>query len=507
MPYHLITGATGLLGEYLLRDLSSDELKLAVIARSSAGTRPGTRISADARIDGIMRRWERQAGHSLPRPVVIEGDLREPDLGLGPDALAWVSRHCDTLVHNAASLKFSGQDRSREPWRSNLDGTRNMLGLCQKTGIKKLFHVSTAYISGDRQGTIKESEVDVGQASGNDYEASKLAAELLVRSAEHLDQITVLRPSIIAGDSQTGYTSTFHGFYFPLKAGHAFSDGAGSSAAPFPLAWLLASMGLTGDERKNVVPVDWVASAVKQIVCDPSLHGQTYHLTSADPITLSDMAEVMMQAIHTSQQAGQSSQNAIQSSQPAGEADADSAISLDQFESQFRLQMTAYRSYWRDDPEFCNANVLAVSGIKPCPKIDTTLMERLCRYAIRNKFSTREFPSVPPPIDARSLFGSQLGIAVRPGNASIGFQVNGPGGGQWQADWIHSRLQGISVGIHSSCRTTLYFNTTTLRRIAAAELDPPTALASGAVYVRGDSETAIGALAQVSDLAQSLNDH
>ena len=57
-----------------------------------------------------------------------------------------------------------------------------------------------------------ETELDVGQTPGNDYEHSKIEAERLVRAADWLDPPTIYRPSIIVGDSRTGYTATFHGF-------------------------------------------------------------------------------------------------------------------------------------------------------------------------------------------------------------------------------------------------------------------------------------------------------
>ncbi|MGW8257650.1 MAG: SDR family oxidoreductase, partial [Thermoguttaceae bacterium] len=48
----------------------------------------------------------------------------------------------------------------------------------------------------------------------------KLEAETMVREASFLDQPTIFRPSIIVGDSVTGYTTTFHGFYVLLKLAH-----------------------------------------------------------------------------------------------------------------------------------------------------------------------------------------------------------------------------------------------------------------------------------------------
>src|SRR5882724_10487430 len=85
MSYLLLTGATGLVGRYLLRDLLALDLPVAVICRSSVAE------SAASRVESVMERWERIAGRSLSRPVVLSGDLRQPLAGLDAEQQAWVA--------------------------------------------------------------------------------------------------------------------------------------------------------------------------------------------------------------------------------------------------------------------------------------------------------------------------------------------------------------------------------------------------------------------------------
>ena len=211
MGYLFLTGATGLLGSYLTRDLLAKGTKLALLVR-------GTKWAcARQRVESILESWEKQAGYALPRPVVLEGNLSEPDLGLGPSGIRWARDNCTTFMHNAASLTFQGNGRDTEPYLSNLNGTQNVLDFCRAADIKQFHHVSTAYVCGLRRGKILESELDVGQQHGNDYEISKFESEQMVRAADFLAGLTVYRPGIILGDSRDGYTTTFHGFYVPLK--------------------------------------------------------------------------------------------------------------------------------------------------------------------------------------------------------------------------------------------------------------------------------------------------
>ncbi|MFN9601833.1 MAG: SDR family oxidoreductase, partial [Planctomycetota bacterium] len=95
--YFFLTGGTGLLGRFLIRDLLLRGARLALLVR---GTK---RESAQERLEGILQHWEQELGHTLPRPVLIEGDRREPALGLTRDSTQWGARPCDQMIHSAAA--------------------------------------------------------------------------------------------------------------------------------------------------------------------------------------------------------------------------------------------------------------------------------------------------------------------------------------------------------------------------------------------------------------------
>src|SRR5262245_56950104 len=118
--YTILKGVTGLVGRYLLRDFSLQDQRLAVIVR------PGEKESAAERIESILQFWEANQSVLLPRPVVLEGDVTEPNLGLDATARRWASANSSRILHNAATLTFHGTDRAGEPWRTNLGGTENV---------------------------------------------------------------------------------------------------------------------------------------------------------------------------------------------------------------------------------------------------------------------------------------------------------------------------------------------------------------------------------------------
>src|SRR5690606_4544782 len=184
MSYLLMTGATGLVGQYVLRNLLDSGERVAVLVRD------GKTVSARDRIDALLRHFEEECGYALPRPVVIVGNLLAPGAGLDVEQRRWIAAHCDRVFHCAASMTFR-KSRDGEPFRTNVDGTQTLLDLCRECGLSEFHHVSTAYICGLREGRILETEVDLGQRLGNVYEESKLRAEKMVRSADCFDRVTV----------------------------------------------------------------------------------------------------------------------------------------------------------------------------------------------------------------------------------------------------------------------------------------------------------------------------
>jgi thioester reductase-like protein len=375
--YCLLTGATGLLGSYLLRDCLMAGRRMAVLVR------PSRLESASQRIESLLRHWELSLETSLPQPVVLEGDLTEIDLGLDVRSLHWIGRHCASVLHNAASLVFRGDDPNGEPYLSNIQGTRQMLELCRRTGIRQFHHVSTAYICGLREGCVLESEVDVGQSAGNVYERTKLQSEVLVRSADFLDRLTIYRPSIIVGDSQTGYTSTYHGFYAPLKLAHTMVSKVSRGATAGKL--LVEALGIHGGARKNFVPVDWVSAVMCHIHGRPELHGTTYHLTSPCPPLIVEMASVM--------------QEAVEALSPLCDPDSSWNLDGDWFAKTFRDQLRIYGSYWRDDPQFDMTNTLRAAPHLACPKLDREMMSQLARFAIDANFGRTRRAKHKPAFD------------------------------------------------------------------------------------------------------------
>ncbi len=443
--------------------------------------RPSKSESARQRIETLLRQWELSLETSLPRPVVLEGDLSEVDLGLDNRTLDWIGRHCISVFHNAASLVFRGDDPDGEPYLSNVEGTRRMLELCRCTGIRQFHHVSTAYVCGLREGRVLESDVDLGQTAGNVYEKTKLQAEMLVRTADFLDPPTIYRPSIIVGDSQTGYTTTYHGFYAPLKLAHTMVSKVARGATAGDL--IVAALGIKKGDRKNFVPVDWVSAVMCHIHGRPEFHGTTYHVTSPHPPLIVEMAAVM--------------QEVVEDLSPIGEPDSSWNLDGDWFAKTFRDQLGIYGAYWRDDPQFDMTNTFRAAPHLSCPKLDREMMSRLARYAIDANFGRVRRAKYKPAFDVyshmRRVLRNQGELRSRgePSNgdprlAHLGIQVDGPGGGQWGLLVRDGRLVAIDDGVSSRSTAVFQLNSSTFCSLVQGELSVSQAVQAGKVRIEGN---------------------
>lgn len=477
MKYTLFTGATGLLGAYLMRDGMTVGEHYAVIARSSILE------SARSRIETTLARFERETGRPLPRPVVLEGDLSKPNLGLSADDLRWIRSHCDRVLHNAASLIFYRDEDTNEPYRSNVDGTRHVLDVAERSGIRVFHHVSTSYVCGLRTDRCFESELDMGQQFGNDYEKSKVESEKMVRSATFLDSLTVFRPAIIIGDSQTGYTSTYHGFFAPLKIAQALT--ANSSTGVVDGMPLLNSLGFSGDERKNFVPVDWVSAVMTHVMSNRSQWGKTYHLVPRNRVSVLTSLKVFEEAIKRFYKDRQRPGDRPTVGQDYDDWQKSQAV--------FRDQMGVYQSYWRDDPEFDDTNVREAAPHLPCPVMNFAPLLRMSKYALENGFGWPKPKPILPPVDLHEKLGQNVGQTN--GNSParmVGLQINGQGGGEWtiRVSADGSQLLALLPGLPQTRVPRLYFSQSTWQQVHHDRSAVENAIDTGAVLVEAIAENA-----------------
>ena len=125
--------------------------------------------------------------------------------------------------------------------------------LAERGRLRRHVHVSTAYVAGRYRGRFLETDLDVGQGFRNTYEQSKFEAERALGEAADGLPLVIARPSIIVGDSRSGWTSAFNVIYWPMRA---FSRG------------LMDEVAIDPDGVADIVPVDYVADGVLALLDD-----------------------------------------------------------------------------------------------------------------------------------------------------------------------------------------------------------------------------------------------
>jgi hypothetical protein len=136
----------------------------------------------------------------------------------------------------------------------------------QQGGVFRRFdYVSTAYVAGRKKGVVRETDLERSQPFSNNYEQSKYEAELLVREYAKTMPMAIYRPSIVVGDSNSGYTPHFKVLYWPLLL-------LAKNLLPFFACNQRAYL--------DVVPVDFVADGIVALMQREASIGKTFHLTA-----------------------------------------------------------------------------------------------------------------------------------------------------------------------------------------------------------------------------------
>lgn len=176
----LLTGATGFIGIYLLRELlAQQDLEIHCLVRSKGEQ------SAERRLwEQFHRYFPQDARQDLRHRVVIhQGDITAEQLNLADPVYTALATRVDTVFHAAADVRLLAP---LEDLRLvNVQGTRNLITFCRLGGGKKLHYVSTLSVAGvnpkPEDSAFTEDDLHYGQSFLSPYEHSKYEAEVAVR--------------------------------------------------------------------------------------------------------------------------------------------------------------------------------------------------------------------------------------------------------------------------------------------------------------------------------------
>jgi len=174
----LVTGATGFIGWHVARKL---------LAR-------GDQVRALARPSSQVRELDVE---------VVRGDLRDPE------SLERAAMGCGVVFHVAADYRLWAKDAS-ELYRSNVDGTRNVLEAARKCGVERVVYTSTVGCIGIPENGLgtEDTSVKLEDMKGA-YKRSKFQAEqVALEFARSGFPVVIVNPTAPIGDHDFKPTPT-----------------------------------------------------------------------------------------------------------------------------------------------------------------------------------------------------------------------------------------------------------------------------------------------------------
>jgi long-chain acyl-CoA synthetase len=255
----LLTGAVGFIGTQIARELlHDDEVTVLALVRAADAE------SAKRRLAREWWDWPELIGALDGRIEVVCGDVCRQKLGLNEEDYSSLVRRVTHVIHTAADWRLLPLDELR---KTNVQGTQNVLELAGKAKENHVFerfsHISTAYIAGGRTGLVPEGALTDKYGFFTAYEQSKYEGEMLVQAAKKELPVSIFRPAMVVGDSQTGAIKTFNTFYFPLR---------------LYLTGKLRILPVSRSLKINIVPVDYVAASIAKLTFNPKAEGLNFHL-------------------------------------------------------------------------------------------------------------------------------------------------------------------------------------------------------------------------------------
>lgn len=265
-----ITGFPGFIAGRLVERLASQETQFFLLVQKNFVDKAIKDASAISE----------KTGTPLENFALIIGDISLENLGMAEEDLKAVCEQTTDVYHLAAIYDLNV--RRDLAFRINVEGTKNVNEVVKKLpNLRRYNYVSTCYVAGEREGVIKEDELEHKAKFRNYYEETKYLAEVEVEKLKKDLPVTIFRPAVVCGDSRTGETQKFDGIYYVIKF-----------LLRAPSIFRLVNVG-NKDVRLNLVPVDFVVDGMAALAKDERAVGKTIALADPDPATTEEICDAI----------------------------------------------------------------------------------------------------------------------------------------------------------------------------------------------------------------------
>lgn len=284
----LLTGATGFVGQGLVRELISRGHRVLCVVRAESPA------AARQRLIDALRPWELDGDLLMEQGAiaVLRGDLDAPCLSVSCEAAEHLRGRVTQVVHAAGSTRFS-ENSSGDPARTNIAGARHAWELAAALDCRDWHFVSTAYVAGRRDSAEEVVHTDPTPLR-NAYERSKWQAEHDALAAAQVTGavLTIHRPSIVVGEGTTGRATRFAAAYYLMRATGLVARWA-AQHAEVDRHMIPLSIPADPDGEVNLIAIDDLARGMADLIENPQARGGVYHLTHPQPPTHGQLKRVL----------------------------------------------------------------------------------------------------------------------------------------------------------------------------------------------------------------------
>ncbi len=268
---YFVTGGTGFIGRFLVEKLLKRDSTIYLLVQESG-------LEHLAR---LRERW----GVGEDRVKAVIGDLREPLLGISPAVVAELKDSVDHFFHLAAIYDMKAGPEIQE--QVNVEGTRRAVQAAKAMEAKRFHLVSSIAAAGLYRGTFREDMFEQAEKLDDPYLRTKHESERIVRQECEVPW-RVYRPGMVVGHSKTGEMDKIDGPYYFFKLIQKIRK---------TLPQWVPTIGIEGG-RINIVPVDFVVSAMDHIAHAEGEDGGCFHLVDPDPLKVGEVLNTFCEAGH-----------------------------------------------------------------------------------------------------------------------------------------------------------------------------------------------------------------
>nr|WHW29721.1 putative oxidoreductase, short-chain dehydrogenase/reductase family [uncultured bacterium] len=264
---YFVTGGTGFIGHFLIPKILDRGGKVYLLVRKNSLHKVDT-----------LREY---CGAGSDQIIAVEGDLREKKLGVSK---AWITKHAGTIdhfMHLAAIYDITADAESQR--LTNVEGTAQAVALSKALKAGCFHLVSSIAAAGLYKGTFTEEMFEEATGLDNPYFLTKHESEGLVRNEKNMPW-RIYRPGMVVGHSETGQMDKIDGPYYFFETVRNISKVVPEG---FPL--LMTKAG-----RINIVPVDFVASAIDHLAHLPDQNHRCFYITDPNGIRVGDLLKCLL---------------------------------------------------------------------------------------------------------------------------------------------------------------------------------------------------------------------